>query len=145
VSALPDADTSSQSMAALARGSHAGLEALMAAWQTPLHRFIYRYVQDEAAAEDLTQETFVRIYQHRLRFRPDTSFACWAFSIAANLCRNHRRWRWRHRTDSFDGRPNSPDTVLPCTAAGPHGELVAFETSAAVRAAINAPSSNSTS
>jgi RNA polymerase sigma factor (sigma-70 family) len=139
LSNLPDADASARWMEALAHGSDAALDSLIAAWEAPLHRFIHRYVQEETAARDLTQETFVRIYQHRARYRPGTVFAPWAFTIAANLCRNHRRWRWRHRAASLDcddargvPHPSASDT------AGPDAQLVSAETSRAVRAAIEA-------
>jgi RNA polymerase sigma-70 factor (ECF subfamily) len=125
-------------MAALRRGADAALESLIDAWESPVHRFIYRYVQDEGAARDLTQETFVRVYHKRACFRPDSSFASWLFTIAANLCRNHRRWRWRHPTEPLDHSPNGHGTHETCDAVGPDRQLVATETSAAVRAAINA-------
>jgi RNA polymerase sigma-70 factor, ECF subfamily len=123
-------------MVALARGSDAALGSLIRAWELPLHRFIYRYVQDAATAQDLTQETFVRIYQNRSRYRPGTPFARWLLTIAANLCRNHRRWRWRHRAEPLDGDARA--TMDHSDAAAPHDQLVAAETSRAVRAAIDA-------
>ena len=96
-------------------------------------------MQEDTAARDLTQETFVRIYQSRARYRPGTVFAPWAFTIAANLCRNHRRWRWRHRAEPLD-RDDVRGSPRPETsdAAGPDALLVAAETSRAVLAAIEA-------
>jgi RNA polymerase sigma-70 factor, ECF subfamily len=138
VSPLPDAESSANAMAALVRGSDAALESLIDAWEAPVHRFIFRYIQDEGTARDLTQETFVRVYHKRAGFRPDSSFASWIFTIAANLCRNHRRWRWRHRTEPLDDSSNCNGRHERCDVAGPDRQLVATETSAAVRAAINA-------
>jgi RNA polymerase sigma-70 factor (ECF subfamily) len=126
-------------MDALAHGSDAALDPLIEAWEAPLHRFIHRYVQEDTAACDLTQETFVRIYQNRTRYRPGTGFAAWAFTIAANLCRNHRHWCWRHSAEPLDrndarGSPHSPAS----DTAGPDQQLVSAETSRAVLAAIEA-------
>jgi len=98
----PNDDTSAEQMRALVDGRQTALNDLIALWEGPLLRFAYRYVQNEAEARDLVQETFVRVYLHRERFRPGTSFSTWAFTIAANLCRNHRRWRGRHPTVSLD-------------------------------------------
>ena len=139
MSNLPDAEASARWMEALAQGSDAALDPLIAAWEAPLHRFIHRYVQEDTAAGDLTQETFVRIYQNRARYRAGTVFAPWAFTIAANLCRNHRRWRWRQRTESLDG-DDAHDSSRPhaSAAAGPDEQLVSVETSRAVLAAIEA-------
>lgn len=81
----------------------------------------------------------MRIYQHRARYQPGTAFAAWAFTIAANLCRNHRRWRWRHRAEPLD-RDDTPGSSPSPTSptAGPDEQLVSAETSRAVRAAIEA-------
>jgi RNA polymerase sigma-70 factor, ECF subfamily len=106
----PHDDTSAELMQALVAGRQAALNDLMTLWETPLLRFIFRYVQNEAVARDLVQETFVRVYLHRERFRPGTSFSTWAFTIAANLCRNLRRWQGRHPTVSLD-EPTSADNA----------------------------------
>lgn len=98
----PNDDTSAGFMQALVDGRQTALNDLMLLWEAPLLRFIYRYVQNEAVARDLVQETFVRVYLHRERFRAGTSFSTWAFTIAANLCRNHLRWKGRHPTISLD-------------------------------------------
>lgn len=98
----PNDDTSAVLMQALVDGRQSALNELMTLWEAPLLRFVFRYVQNEAVARDLVQETFVRVYLHRERFRAGTSFSTWAFTIAANLCRNHRRWLGRHPTVSLD-------------------------------------------
>lgn len=135
MSNLPDADASARWMEALAHGSDEALDPLIEAWEAPLHRFIHRYVREDTAARDLTQETFVRLYQNRERFRPGEVFAPWAFTIAANLCRNHRRWRWRHRAEPLD-RNDAHGGSHPSDAAGPDEQLVSAETKRAVLAAI---------
>lgn len=140
MSQLPDAEASARWMQALANGSDAALESLIGGWQAPLHRFIHRYVHEDTAALDLTQETFVRIYQNRTRYPSGTPFAAWAFTIAANLCRNHRRWRWRQRAEPLDsddasekaGRHQANPNL------GPDNQLVSAETNRAVRSAIDA-------
>ncbi len=98
----PNDETSAEHMRALVAGRKLALNELITLWEGPLLRFIFRYVQNEAEARDLVQETFVRVYLHRERFRPDSCFSTWAFTIAANLCRNHHRWRGRHPTVSLD-------------------------------------------
>ena len=72
-------------MGALAGGDDVALNPLMDRWQAPLRSFLYRYTQNEHDAYDLAQETFVRVYQHRTRFRPGARFSTWMFQIALNL------------------------------------------------------------
>ena len=50
----------------------------------------------KAEAEELAQETFVRVWQQRVRYRPGAEFRPWVFAIAVNLARNRLRW-WRRR------------------------------------------------
>jgi RNA polymerase sigma-70 factor (ECF subfamily) len=53
---------------ALSRGEERALDALMQRWQVPLRAFLYRYLQNEADALDLAQETFVRVYRNRANY-----------------------------------------------------------------------------
>jgi len=112
----PNDERSAELMQALVAGRQVALKELMSLWEAPLLRFIFRYVQREAEARDLVQETFVRVYLKRECFRPGASFSTWAFTIAANLCRNHRRWQGRHPTSSLDdvtsGMPAGHDLLV---------------------------------
>lgn len=95
-------DPDQEDMQALCDGEDAALNRIMDRWSRSLHAFVFRYVQHREEASDLVQETFVRVYQHRERYRPDGKFSTWLFTIAVNLCRNRMRWRRRHPTVSLD-------------------------------------------
>jgi len=135
----PNDERSAELMRALVAGRQVALNELMLVWEGPLLRFIFRYVQSEAEARDLVQETFVRVYLKRERFRPGTSFSTWAFTIAANLCRNQRRWQGRHPTQSLDEVTAGAATVqdkLACPRSRPDQEAVQSERMAALKAAV---------
>jgi RNA polymerase sigma-70 factor, ECF subfamily len=138
----PQDEQSTALMRALVGGRETALNALIELWEAPLLRFVYRYVQNEAEARDLVQETFVRIYASRDRFRLDSNFSTWAFTIAANLCRNHRRWRFRHPTVSLDeplaDRADAPQDSLVCPRCGPDRAAVQGERIQALKTAIAA-------
>ena len=59
---------------------------------------IVRMVLNAREAEDLAQETFVRVWQQREKFRVGAEFRPWVFAIAVNLARNRLRW-WRRRPE----------------------------------------------
>jgi RNA polymerase sigma-70 factor (ECF subfamily) len=80
-------------MQALAEGTDDALNHLMDAWSAPLIAYLTRLTNSAATAEDLAQETFVRVYRYRLDFTPGKKFSTWLFAIATNLARNHARWR----------------------------------------------------
>lgn len=77
-------------------GDEAALGALMQRWELPVKSVIGRIVLNASEAEELAQETFVRLWQQRARYRPDASFRPWILAIAVNLARNRLRW-WKRR------------------------------------------------
>ena len=129
-----------QDMARLAGGRDAALNDLMERHAAPVFHFLCRMLANEDDANDLAQETFVRVYQNRDRFRADGKFSTWLFTIAANLARNHLRWRARHPNISLDAESaetqQSLGDTLPAPDAVPSAGLEAAERAVAVRAAV---------
>ena len=127
-------------MQRLAGGHDAALNDLMARHARPVFQFLCRMLGNEDDANDLAQETFVRVYHHRASFRPDAKFTTWLYTIAANLARNHHRWLARHPSISLDAESEttgqSIGDVLPSTEPSPAGAAMAAERAAAVRAAV---------
>lgn len=124
------AELDSNDMRALQRGEDNALNRLMTRWQLPLRSFLYRHTQNAEDALDLAQETFVRVYQHRDRFRPDAKFSTWLFAIAFNLARDSARRRSKRPTQSLDSSPEPVDSRHPFDSADER------ERANAVRAAI---------
>lgn len=87
-----------EAMERLASGEDLALNGIMERWKSPLVAYLHRFTGNEGAALDLAEETFVRVYQGRLKFRSGQPFSTWLFGIAANLARNHLRWQRRHPT-----------------------------------------------
>jgi RNA polymerase sigma-70 factor (ECF subfamily) len=127
-------------MQRLAGGHDAALNDLMARHARPVFQFLCRMLGNEDDANDLAQETFLRVYQHRARFEPGARFTTWLYTIAANLARNHHRWLGRHPKVSLDAESEatgqSIGDVLPSSDPAPDGVAVATERAAAVRAAV---------
>jgi RNA polymerase sigma-70 factor (ECF subfamily) len=89
-------------MLRLRQGDDIALNEIMDRWQQPLVQYIYRYVGSRATALDLAQETFVRIFQQRHRFKEKLKFSGWLFTIALNLCRSFHRRQSRHQTVALE-------------------------------------------
>jgi len=102
--------------------------------------FLCRMVGNEDDANDLAQETFVRVFKSAKSFRAEQKFSTWLFTIAANLARNHFRWRSRHPNLSLEAE--NPETeqslgsTLPANSPAPHEAALAGERAEAVRAAV---------
>ena len=129
----------SELMARLAAGEDLALNALMTRWSDRIVAFLFRMTGQRETAVDLAQEVFVKLYQSRGRYRPQGQFSTWLFAIAANLARNHARWKSRHPTVSLDASGPEDAHHLPEAPDPRHtpGEAaMAREKSAAVNAAI---------
>lgn len=100
-------------MAELASGDDLALNALMDRWAPKLTAFLMKITGNYQVAVDLSQETFVRLYGARKRYRPQGAFSTYLFSIAANLARNHARWKRRHPTVSLDATTNDGRPLVP--------------------------------
>jgi RNA polymerase sigma-70 factor (ECF subfamily) len=88
-------DTSDeQLMLACQRGREDALDELYSRYYRPMLGFIYRLVQDRQLAEDLVQETFLRVYNNRLSWKPKSKFTSWLYRIARNLCIDEKRRYW---------------------------------------------------
>ncbi len=70
-------------------GDSAAFNLLVWRWEKPLYNFIYKYVGDATLAEDLVQDTFVRMLKSIRRYSHQGSFSTWLYRIAVNLCKDH--------------------------------------------------------
>ena len=73
------------------------------------------YTGDYAQAQDITQETFIRVWQQLPTFRGDAQVSTWVYRIAANVCLNHLRQAKRRTTEPLLPHheaqlPDAPDT-----------------------------------
>jgi len=86
-------------VAQLRRGDLDALSALIARYQNRLYRYLLRLVRETADAEDLFQQTWVRVAERIRQYNPERNFDAWLFSVARNLAIDHLR---RVRADSLD-------------------------------------------
>ena len=138
-----DAETRDRAdMERLAAGHDAALNDLMERHATAVFQFLCRMLGSADDANDLAQETFARVFRARASFRANQKFTAWLYTIAANLARNHHRWRTRHPNVSLDAESEttgqSIGDVLPSSDPAPDGAAVATERAVAVRAAVAA-------
>jgi RNA polymerase sigma-70 factor, ECF subfamily len=80
-------------MLRVTHGDVESFEVLLKRHQVPLLGYFVRMVRDQALAEDLTQEAFLRVYQARERYQPEARFTTWLYRIATNLALNAIRDR----------------------------------------------------
>ncbi len=104
----------------------AAFEALYDRYQKRLFHFILRFVRERALAEDILQETFLRLLKGKRRFRKDSRFSTYLFTITRNLCLDTlKSWEKRHVFTSQENnierttdKSKGPDKLLEETEMG---------------------------
>lgn len=86
-------------MERLRNGDDLALSAIMARWKAPVYSFCFRFTGNATDAQEIAQETFVRVFlaRHRYQASESVAFSTWMFRIATNLCRMRHRWKKRHQ------------------------------------------------
>lgn len=124
-------------------GAESAYRELLRRYERPVYSLIYRMVRDRELAEDLTQETFVKILNALDRYRPEYKFSSWVFKIANNAAIDQLR-RKELNTLSLQGGPDAttPDRIgatslqIGDRGESPLEELEAREIGAAIEEAI---------
>ncbi|WCJ60254.1 RNA polymerase sigma factor [Fontisphaera persica] len=129
-------------MARLAMGEPLALNDLMDRHAAAVYGFLCRLLGDEQEAEDLAQETFVRVFESCQAYRSEQRFTPWLFTIAANLARSRRRSLARHPMESWDHQWDLENTTQGMGSGSaeqvdPAQQLLQEERREAVRMAVN--------
>jgi RNA polymerase sigma-70 factor, ECF subfamily len=102
---LPDADI----VALAQQGRESAFRELIRRYERPVFSLIFRMVRDRELAEDLSQDTFVKVLNHIDRYRPEFKLSSWLFKIANNVAIDHLRRR-QLDTVSMSGSPHAETT-----------------------------------
>ena len=101
------ADVSDQQVVVFAQeGREDAYRELIKRYERPVYSLIYRMVRDNETAEDLAQETFIKVLNNIDRYRPEFKFSSWLFKIANNITIDHLRRR-QLDTISIEGSPDA--------------------------------------
>ena len=102
---LTDADV----MLRVKAGDDSAFDFLVQKYRRPIINFMYRMAHNTAAAEDLAQEVFLRVYRSRTSYEPSAKFTTWLYRIATNLGVNYAR-DTRHQRPENTLNLDEPDT-----------------------------------
>jgi RNA polymerase sigma-70 factor (ECF subfamily) len=104
-------------LARVSHGDRAAFGELVQAYQSYAYRLAVRILCDETEAEDVVQETFVRVWRSIDRYNPEFLFTTWLYRIVTNLCLDHLRTRRRNgavsdrQKSNADAAPDPPSAV----------------------------------
>ncbi|MGA8763000.1 MAG: sigma-70 family RNA polymerase sigma factor [Candidatus Sulfotelmatobacter sp.] len=135
--------TDAEVMLRVKAGDQSAFDYLVQKYRRPLVSFMYRMARNTAAAEDLAQEVFLRVYRSRETYQASAKFTTWLYRIATNLAVNHARDTRHERpevTVSLDEPDQETGTTLDVADAGITAEeaMMRRERLAAIRAKVDA-------
>jgi RNA polymerase sigma-70 factor (ECF subfamily) len=126
-------------MTAYQQGDVAAFAELVARHEKPLWNFLRRFVRDPATAEDLLQETFMRVVKGAAEWKASSKFSTWLYTIGRNLCVDHARRATHRKALSLDGQSagqadeGAPRLHEQLSGADPGGERRALDRELGVR------------
>ncbi|HUB32435.1 MAG TPA: RNA polymerase sigma factor [Bryobacteraceae bacterium] len=103
-------------------GDSASFAVLLQKHRSPVVHFLYRMVQNQAVAEELAQEVFLRVYRSRSSYEPAAKFTTWLFRIATHLALNAIRDGKHERSQSRLDDENSVVSAAQVTDGRPSAE-----------------------
>ena len=96
-------------MLELKAGNMSAFDFLMLKYRKPIIHFMFRMTHNQAVAEELAQEVFLRVYRSRETYRAEARFSTWLYRIATNLGVNHAR-DTRHERSASTVYLDEPDS-----------------------------------
>ncbi len=130
--------TDAEIMLRVSDGDDQGFNYLIEKYRKPIIHFMFRMVHNQAVAEELAQEVFLRVYRSRQTYRAEARFTTWLYRIATNLGVNHARDTKHERAaqnvylDQPDPETGTTPDVADSTPSAEH-ELVRDERMRAIR------------
>lgn len=136
-------ESDEQLMARFQAGDSSAMEELFGRFQKPLFNFFYRMVGRRETAEDLVQETFIKLCRFGNSFRgSDAKFTTWLYSVAGNQCRDHLRHSARRPETPMaefeqEESENSLDEIPASNESLVEDQIVRSEIQETIKSAIN--------
>jgi RNA polymerase sigma-70 factor (ECF subfamily) len=98
--------TDEQLIARFQLGDVQAFDVLVRRYKDQLLNFVYRFVGNRSDAEDIVQETFLRVYKNKHYYKEIAKFSTWVYTIAGNLAKTELRRRKRHKIFSVSNFVN---------------------------------------
>jgi RNA polymerase sigma-70 factor, ECF subfamily len=114
-------------MLRVATGDDGAFDYLVEKYRRPMIGFMYRMTHNQAVAEELAQEVFLRVYRSRKSYAASAKFTTWLYRIATNLAVNHAR-DTKHERPENTVNIDEPDTETGLTVDVADGSLNAEQT-----------------
>ena len=120
-------------MAVVQAGDYSPASEIYDRYSARIYNFAFRFLKNAEAAEDATQEVFVKMLKHANQFQGDAKLSTWLFSITANWCRDYLR-----KADNKAKEAEDVLVTLPSSEHSPERNLEQRESEIRVQRALSA-------
>lgn len=126
-------DLSDQELMVLVQaGDYGPASVLFDRYSSRIYNFAYRFLRNNEAAEDATQEVFMKMMKRAHQFNGEAKLSTWLFSITANLCRDYLR-----KADNKAKEGEQVLVTIPSTEDSPEQRLAQVQEADRVREALD--------
>ncbi len=130
--------TDEELIARFQQGDNYAFDLLVKRYKDPLMNFVFRFVGEKEEAEDIVQETFLRLFKNKHYYREIAKFSTWIYTIAGNLAKTELRRRRRRKLLSISAFMSSEkDYDIPDEDSNPEKETNTVVTDKIIQKAID--------
>ena len=136
VQARPQA-TDEELIARFQKGDNYAFDLLVKRYKDPLLNFVFRFLNDATEAEDIVQETFLRLFKNKHYYKEVAKFSTWIYTIAGNLAKTELRRRRRRKFFSISHfMSQDKDYDIPDEGRTPEQDANSMVTDSIIQEAI---------
>ncbi len=130
--------TDEELIARFQQGDNYAFDLLVKRYKEPLLNFVFRFVGEREEAEDIVQETFLRLFKNKHYYREIAKFSTWIYTIAGNLAKTELRRRKRRKLLSISHfMSNEKDYDIPDEDSNPERDTNTVITDKIIQQAID--------
>jgi RNA polymerase sigma-70 factor (ECF subfamily) len=119
-------------------GDNYAFDLLVKRYKDPLLNFVYRFLGERSEAEDIVQETFLRLFKNKHYYKEIAKFSTWIYTIASNLAKTELRKRKRRNLLSISNYMSTEkDYDIPDQESDPESDADSVVTDQIIQKAIN--------
>jgi len=130
--------TDEELIAKFQKGDVGAFNQIVLRYKDRLLNFIYRFMNDIDKAEDLVQDTFLKLYTHKHSYKEIAKFSTWLYTIAGNLAKTELRKIKRRKTFSVtDLSYDDKEFIISDVDTGPEEDIISRNLEKNIQSALN--------
>jgi RNA polymerase sigma-70 factor (ECF subfamily) len=120
------------------KGDTFSFDILVRRYENPIYNYVLRFIGNSVEAEDIVQETFLRLYKNKHYYKEIAKFSTWIYTIAGNLARTELRRKKKRKFFSISNfTTTEKDYDIPDTSSSPEDNMERVVNTEVIQKAIS--------